>query len=191
MKNAKVLIIDNFDSFTYNIVYLLKSLDINPIILQNTCSLNDILHIDFSHLIISPGPSSPQNAGVSLECIRHFAKSKKILGICLGHQCIAECFGGKVKPMSAPTHAKSRLMHFKKNALFKGIKSPLKIGLYHSLYVSKLDSIESKKLKALGYSNGVLMALKVRGYKVYGIQFHPESILQKNGKKILKNFLKM
>ncbi|MWV62723.1 aminodeoxychorismate/anthranilate synthase component II [Helicobacter saguini] len=188
-KNAKVLIIDNFDSFTYNIVYLLESIKIKPIVLQNTCGLQDILRYDFTHLIISPGPSNPQNAGVSIDAIKYFAKTKRILGICLGHQCIAQAFGESVVKMPTPTHAKKHKMYFKKNTLFKYIKSPIKIALYHSLQV-KIDSIKPK-IKILAYSKKIIMAIKVKKCKIYGIQFHPESILQKHGKRIIKNFLEI
>ncbi|RDU67081.1 glutamine amidotransferase [Helicobacter didelphidarum] len=186
-KTKQVLMIDNYDSFTYNIIYLLRELGIQPIILQNDCSLEDILSYDFSHLCISPGPSHPIDAGISLEAIKYFAPSKKILGICLGHQCIAHAFGGEVSRMSFPTHGKTSLLHFEPNILFKDIHSPIQIALYHSLHVSNLGACE-----ALGYSTeGIIMALKVKGYDTYGVQFHPESILQHKGKKILKNFLEI
>lgn len=181
----QVIMIDNYDSFTYNVIYLLKELGTNPIVLQNNCSLQELQSHDFSHLVISPGPSSPLDSGICLEAITHFAPTKKILGICLGHQCIAVAFGGEVIGLDNPIHAKKGIMDFRENPLFKGISSPLEVALYHSLHVSKLGACE-----ALGYSRqGIVMALKAQQYDTYGIQFHPESILQKHGKTILKNFL--
>ncbi|TLD97564.1 aminodeoxychorismate/anthranilate synthase component II [Helicobacter jaachi] len=184
---AKVLVIDNYDSFTYNIIYLLQNLGLQPIVLTNDVDLATLQQHTFSHLIISPGPSHPLDSGVCLEAIRYFAPSKKILGICLGHQCIAQAFGGEVIPLENPIHAKSGRLFFSPNPLFKGVKQGVKIALYHSLYVSKLGACEP-----LGYSEAnVLMALKARAFDTYGVQFHPESILQAQGKIIMRNFLRL
>lgn len=184
---SRVLLIDNYDSFTYNLVYMLQNLGHSPMILPNDCKLKDLQKYDFSHLIISPGPSHPREAGVCLEAIRYFAPSKKILGVCLGHQCIAEAFGGVVSALKSPTHGKFSSLSFVPNPLFDGVKQGIHIALYHSLYVSSLG-----KCEALGYSaEGVLMVLKAMGYDTYGVQFHPESILQQQGERIVMNFLAM
>ena len=188
-KTPKVLLIDNYDSFTYNVLYLLKECGTKSFVVPNDTSLLELKQLckkhSITHLIISPGPSHPLESGVCLEAIRHFAPHKKILGICLGHQCIAQAFGGEVISLANPTHGKTAHFHFTPNPLFKGVKQGVKIALYHSLYVSQLGQCE-----ALGYSeNGVLMALKAKGYQSYGVQFHPESILQDQGKRIMQIFL--
>lgn len=184
-KHKKVLIIDNYDSFTYNILYLLLAIGADVQIVPNDTALSHITRLDFSHLLISPGPSHPLDSGVCLEAISTFAPTKKILGICLGHQCIAQAFGGEVVSMPSPTHAKSAILHFVPNPLFEGIPQGIRVALYHSLHVRELGGCE-----ALGYSDkNVLMVLKAKGYDTYGVQFHPESILQQKGKKIMKNFL--
>ncbi len=177
--------IDNYDSFTYNIVALLKKLGVKPIILKNDCSLQTIQNYQFTHLIISPGAGHPSGALVCLEAIRYFAPSKKILGICLGHQCIAHVFGGQIVPLKNPCHGKTQNILFKKNPLFLGLKQNIKVALYHSLYVNELGNCDSLAFS----SNGICMALKAKKYDCYGIQFHPESILQEKGKKIINNFL--
>ncbi|STQ87034.1 aminodeoxychorismate/anthranilate synthase component II [Helicobacter muridarum] len=182
-----VLLLDNYDSFTYNIIYKLRSIGVNYTILQNDCSLQDIKTTKFTHLIVSPGPSSPKESGISLQAIAYFAPIVPILGICLGHQCIAEVFGGEVNKMKTPIHAKSSTLSFIPDPLFKGIKQNLRIALYHSLHVTNPG-----ECKILGFSKeGIVMALRHRKYPCYGIQFHPESILQQQGRKIIKNFLSM
>ncbi|RDU69819.1 aminodeoxychorismate/anthranilate synthase component II [Helicobacter aurati] len=181
----RLVLLDNYDSFTYNIVYQLKCLGVIPIVLPNDCNLYEIQRIKFTHLIISPGPSSPKESGVCLEAIKYFAPYIPILGICLGHQCIAEAFGGEVGKMTTPKHGKSSILSFVPNPLFKGLKQNLKIALYHSLHVQNAGDCEILATN----EEGIIMALRHRQYPCYGIQFHPESILQEKGKKIMKNFL--
>ncbi|MCX2717326.1 aminodeoxychorismate/anthranilate synthase component II [Helicobacter sp. MIT 21-1697] len=188
-KAPKVLMIDNYDSFTYNVLYLLKQCGAKALVVPNDISLLALEQLcekhSIAHLIISPGPSHPLESGVCLDAIRHFAPTKKILGICLGHQCIAQAFGGEVISLANPTHGKNAHFYFTPHPLFKGIRQGVKVALYHSLYVSKLGQCE-----ALGYSeSGVLLALKARDYQSYGVQFHPESILQEQGRCIVQNFL--
>ena len=190
MKSKKLIIIDNYDSFTYNLYYYFCALGIKPVVVKNDfLPLKEALNFikKFEYIVISPGFGSPQDAGISKSVIKHFAKKKKILGVCLGHQCIAEVFGGEVKEMEVPLHAKQKQCDFKKSKLTKGLKKPLIVGLYHSLYVYNLG--ECKLLCAT--DEKIPMIIKHKKYKIYGVQFHPESILQKQGKKILKNFLKV
>lgn len=186
----KVLIIDNYDSFTYTIAYYLKELNIDYKIIKNDKYKNvkKLKKYNFTHLLISPGPNSPKQSKLSLKAIKYFKKTKKILGICLGHQCIAYVFGGKISKLKNPTHGKIKTINYKPNSLFKDIKSNFKICLYHSLYVKKI----SKKCEILAKSeDDIIMALKHKKYDIYGLQFHPESILSQNGKKILNNFLNL
>lgn len=184
----RVVLIDNYDSFTHNVVYLLCDIGIEVTIFRNDCNLETLKKQAFHALIIAPGPSHPLQSGICLDAIRYFAPYKKILGICLGHQCIAHVFGGEVTSMQTPQHGKVASVLFNKtfenHPLFKGIEQPLQVALYHSLHVSKLGNC-----KALACSeDGVVMVLQAQNYKTYGIQFHPESILQHSGKKLLQNF---
>ncbi|MBX1886396.1 anthranilate synthase component II [Campylobacter peloridis] len=184
----KVLIIDNYDSFTYTIAFYLKELGIKYKIIKNDKfkKAKKLKKYHFSHLIISPGPNSPKESKLSLKAIKYFKKKKKILGICLGHQCIVHAFGGKISKLPNPTHGKVKSINFKPNPLFNQLKQNFKICLYHSLYVSNIG----KKCEILAWSEDkIIMALKHKKYPIYGIQFHPEAVLSQNGKKLLRNFL--
>lgn len=186
----KILFIDNYDSFSYTIIFYLKELGYQCKVIKNDefKKAKDLSQFDFTHLIISPGPNSPEESKLSLKAIKYFKKSKKILGICLGHQCIAKAFKGEISKMENPTHGKTLTLIFKKDLLFKGIKKDIKICLYHSLHISKMP----KKCKILAKnSQGVIMAIKHKKYDIYGVQFHPEAILSQQGKKILRNFMKI
>lgn len=186
----KILLIDNYDSFSYTLALYFRELGYKVRIIKNDSfkRAKDLERFDFSHLIISPGPNSPAESKLSLKAIKHFKKHKKILGVCLGHQCIAHIFGGVVKKLPQPRHAKTSPLLFKKDKIFQGLKSPLQICLYHSLALKKCP----KKLKILAYDDrGTIMALKHRKYPIYGLQFHPEAILSLGGKKILHNFMQV
>lgn len=185
----KILLIDNYDSFTYTLVFYFKELGFAVRVVKNDAFKNAkaLENWDFSHLIISPGPNAPSESKLSLKAIRHFKKSKKILGICLGHQAIAQVFGGTVERLPAPRHAKVSPVFFKKDKIFKGLKNGFEACLYHSLHVKNCP----KSLKILAHDkNGVVMALRHKKYPIYGLQFHPEAILSEGGKKILSNFMK-
>ncbi len=182
--------IDNYDSFTYTIVFYLKELGFKCKVIKNDSfeSPKELEKIKFSHLIISPGPNSPKEAKNSQEAILHFRKKKKILGICLGHQCIAEAFLGEVTRLENPIHGKVSFLKFKEDRIFKNLKRKPKICQYHSLHISKMP----KSCKVLAQNEkGIIMAIKHKKYDIYGLQFHPEAILSQNGKKILKNFMKL
>ncbi|ECP6221323.1 aminodeoxychorismate/anthranilate synthase component II, partial [Campylobacter jejuni] len=155
----KILFIDNYDSFSYTIIYYLKELGFECKVIKNDAfkKAKELEKFDFTHLIISPGPHSPKESKLSLKAIKYFKKNKKILGICLGHQCIAEIFGGKVSKMQNPMHGKISKLYFKKDPIFKGIKQEIEICLYHSLHISSMP----EKCKILAHnSENIIMAIK-------------------------------
>ena len=189
----RVLLIDNYDSFTYNIVYYLKELGAKVKIVKNDFAKakKAIKYANkFDKIIISPGFGTPDDSGVCMDIIKALGAKKQILGICLGHQCLAKTFGAEVVRMPRPFHGVSVECEFKKSTLFKGVKKPLKIALYNSLRVvntAEFDILADIKVE----NKSIIMAIKHKKYSCYGVQFHPESILQAQGKKILKNFLNL
>ncbi len=195
-----LLMIDNYDSFTYNITQYLRELGADVRLLKNdVCSLEDIAKMSPSHIVISPGPGRPDNAGVSLALIRRFMSNIPILGVCLGHQCIAQALGGKIVSAQHVMHGKTSLIHHNGEGLFCGLSDPFVAARYHSLVVDK-SSLASDlgicawtvgKLSAEGEQGqeGEIMALSHKQYPLYGVQFHPEAILSECGHHILKNFL--
>ncbi|WP_096018979.1 anthranilate synthase component II [Campylobacter lanienae] len=189
----RVLLIDNYDSFTYNIVYYLKELGAKVKVVKNDFAKakKAIKYANkFDKIIISPGFGTPDDSGVCMDIIKALGAKKQILGICLGHQCLAKAFGAEVVRMPRPFHGVSVECEFKKSTLFKGVKKPLKIALYNSLRVentAEFDILADIKVE----NKSIIMAIKHKKYSCYGVQFHPESILQEQGKKILKNFLNL
>ena len=188
----KIVLIDNHDSFTYNIVQYLKELGINPLIFKNNeISIENLKKIDFSTLIISPGPGNPDEAGICLEILKEFYQTKKILGICLGHQIIAQFFSGKIARAKNPCHGKTYPVYFTPDRLFEGLNQGFLATRYHSLVV------DPKKfppcLEKIAWTNEdnqeIIMGLKHKTLPIYGVQFHPEAILTEGGKTLLKNFL--
>jgi len=185
-----LILIDNYDSFTYNVVQYLKELGVEPKVFKNDrISVDELKEMKFESIIISPGPSNPDNAGISLEVIKEFAPHKKILGICLGHQCISQVFGGKIIKAKEPMHAKVSKIHFTQGeSLFDGVPQEFLATRYHSLVVD--DKNYGKEIIPIAHTkNNVIMGLKHSYYKVFGVQFHPEAILSEYGKTILKNFI--
>lgn len=189
----RVLLIDNYDSFTYNIVYYLKELGVKVKVVKNDFAKakKAIKYANkFDKIIISPGFGTPDDSGVCMDIIKALGAKKQILGICLGHQCLAKAFGAEVVRMPRPFHGVSVECEFSKSTLFKGVKKPLKIALYNSLCVentAEFDILADIKVE----NKSIIMAIKHKKYSCYGVQFHPESILQAQGKKILKNFLNL
>lgn len=187
-----MILIDNYDSFTYNIVQYLRELGISPLVIKNDeKTIEEIKELNFNSIIISPGPSNPDNAGISLSVVEEFYKTKKILGVCLGHQCIAQYFGCNIIAATEPFHGKVSEIFFSENeSLFNNIKQGFLATRYHSLVVENKSIKEP--LEVIAYTkNKVIMALKHKQYKLYGVQFHPEAILTEYGKVILRNFINL
>ncbi len=186
-----MLVIDNYDSFTYNLVQYLGELGENPVVKRNDeISVDDIGAMGVQRIVISPGPCTPSEAGISVAAIKRWGKSIPILGVCLGHQAIGEAYGGKVVRARTLMHGKtSRITHDQKG-IFRNIPSPLEVMRYHSLIV-QTDSLPAE-LEIVARSKDdptEIHALRHREYPVWGVQFHPESILTESGKEILRNFL--
>lgn len=183
-----ILIIDNKDSFVYNLVHYIEEMGLSTHVVRNDAiSLDEIEQLAPSHCILSPGPCTPNEAGICLSLVQHFYQRLPILGVCLGHQAIAQAFGAQVCHALKPLHGRSALITHSKQGLFENLPSPLKVGRYHSLIVSKtafpqelLITAESEEME--------IMALAHRQYPVFGVQFHPESILTEAGKTLLRNF---
>lgn len=187
-----MILIDNYDSFTYNIVQYLREFGVFPLVIKNDeKTLDEISELDFSSIIISPGPSNPDNAGISLAVIEKFYKTKKILGVCLGHQCIAKKFGCNIIKAKEPVHGKVSEIFFNENEpFFRNVKQGFLATRYHSLMVDPLTLKEQLEVIA-STNDDVIMALKHKKYKLYGVQFHPEAILTQYGKVLLENFIKL
>ncbi|WP_294187169.1 aminodeoxychorismate/anthranilate synthase component II [uncultured Sphingobacterium sp.] len=189
MSNNKIVVIDNYDSFTYNLVHLLQELDQEYVVWRNDkFKLEDI--DAFDKILLSPGPGIPEEAGLLLDVIRTYAPHKSILGICLGQQAIAEVFGGTLFNMEKPLHgvATNITVIDESEKLFQDFPKDSKIGRYHSWAVSKDTLPTSLKVTAVD-ENGIIMALTHTEYDVRGMQFHPESVLTTNGKKLIENWL--
>ena len=186
-----MILIDNYDSFTYNIVEYFKALGVTPLVLKNDeVNISDLKKRIFQHIVISPGPGYPIHAGKSLDIIKHFYKTKKILGICLGHQCIAQYFGAKIIPDIYPTHGKTSPIFFNENPLFHNIPQGFLATRYHSLIIDK-QSLPDELLPIAWTENGINMGIQHKEYPLYGVQFHPEAILSEYGKVLFKNFLEI
>ncbi len=184
-----ILVIDNYDSFTYNLVQYLGELGEEIVVRRNDqISVADV-EANLPHrILISPGPGRPADAGISLELIAHFGGRVPILGVCLGHQAIGEVFGGRVVRAATVVHGKgSDIVHDGKS-IFRGLESPFRAGRYHSLVVER-ESLPHCLEVSAETGDGVIMGLRHREQKIEGVQFHPESILTQEGKKLLANFL--
>ena len=186
-----ILVIDNYDSFAYNLVQYLGELGQEPVVYRNDAiSPEQIEAMAPSHIIISPGPCTPLEAGISNDVVRYFRGKIPILGVCLGHQCIGYVYGGLIKRASVPVHGKDSLIFHDGETVFRGLPSPLVGGRYHSLIVGAESMPASLEVSAKT-EDGVVMGLRNRRDVVEGIQFHPESILTDRGHDILSNFLKL
>ncbi|MDR3223381.1 MAG: aminodeoxychorismate/anthranilate synthase component II [Methanobrevibacter sp.] len=188
-----ILLIDNYDSFSYNLYQMIGELDENIKVIRNDeLNLLEIQNISPDFIVISPGPGKPADGGISIEVIKKFHEDLPILGICLGHQCIYQAFGGKVSYSKKLVHGKvSNININNKNPIFKNLKTEIPVGRYHSL--SAIESYLPDELSIIAKSkeDNEIMAITHKKYPVYGLQFHPESILTPNGFNILENFLNL
>lgn len=186
-----ILVIDNYDSFTYNLVQEMGELGAAIQVVRNDqVSLDEIRAMNPSHIVISPGPGTPDDGGVSLDVIREFGPTTPIFGVCLGHQCIGQAYGGVVTRAGRLMHGKTSMVYHKDDALFKGVPSPFEATRYHSLIVEESSLPDCLTITAFT-DQGEIMGLRHKEYPVVGVQFHPESILTKFGLRILENFLAM
>ncbi|TAM34318.1 aminodeoxychorismate/anthranilate synthase component II [bacterium] len=186
-----ILMIDNYDSFTYNLVQYLGELGQEVKISRNDAlTVNDIRKLKPAKIVISPGPGRPEDAGITCEVIREFAGKIPILGVCLGHQAIGYVFGGRIVRAGRLMHGKTSKIYHNKKEIFKGIPNPFLATRYHSLLVARENLPDCLEITAQTREKEI-MGLKHKVYPVWGVQFHPESILTKSGKQILDNFLKL
>jgi len=184
-----VIVIDNYDSFVYNLAQYLGELGWEPLVYRNDqVTLEEIGGLSPSHILISPGPGTPLEAGISNDVIRHFAGSIPILGVCLGHQCIGYVYGGQVVHAPVPTHGKSSLVYHDGRTIYQSLPRPFEAGRYHSLVIKEDTLPTALELTAMT-GDGVVMGVRHKEYVVEGVQFHPESIMTDVGHDILKNFL--
>jgi anthranilate synthase/aminodeoxychorismate synthase-like glutamine amidotransferase len=184
-----ILVIDNYDSFTYNLVQYLGELGQEPVACRDDAiTLEQIEAMSPSHIVISPGPCTPLEAGISNDVIRYFRGKIPILGVCLGHQCIGYVYGGLIKRAALPMHGKESIIYHDGETVFRGLPSPLVGGRYHSLVIDA-ESVPASLEVSAKTGDGVIMGVRNRRDGVEGVQFHPESIMTPTGHDILSNFL--
>jgi len=184
-----LLVIDNYDSFTYNLVQYFGELGADPVVKRDDAiTPEEVEKLKPERIVISPGPGTPSDAGISMEVIRRMGKTTPILGVCLGHQCIAEVYGGKVVRADRLMHGKTSPIRHEASGVFAGLPNPFEATRYHSLIVEKSSVPACLRITA-DTAEGEIMGLQHREFPVHGVQFHPESILSREGKDLLRNFL--
>jgi anthranilate synthase component 2 len=184
-----ILLIDNYDSFVYNLARYVSELGGTPLVRRNDAmTVDDILDLAPSHVIISPGPCSPAEAGISTEVVRSVGRTIPVLGVCLGHQCIGAAYGGEIVRAGRPMHGKTSRIHHRGTDLFTGLPNPFLASRYHSLVISPASVPRELEVTATS-EDGEIMAVKHATHPVYGVQFHPESVLTEHGYWILDHFL--
>jgi anthranilate synthase/aminodeoxychorismate synthase-like glutamine amidotransferase len=190
-----VFVLDNYDSFTYNLVQYLGELGAEVEVRRNDrVTAEEIEAMQPTHILVSPGPCTPQDAGISIDLIRHFARKTPVLGVCLGHQAIGAAFGGKVIRAKNLMHGKTSEVEHDGKTIFAGVKTPMTATRYHSLIVEEQSLPSELEVSARTHDrdgNPVIMGLRHRKYPVEGVQFHPESVLTSDGRKLLSNFLQL
>ena len=187
-----VLVIDNYDSFTYNLVQYLGELGATVVVRRNDeATLDELRGLGHERVVISPGPGRPEQAGVSLAVIKEFGARMPLLGVCLGHQAIGLAFGGDVIRAPMPIHGKTSMVEHDGKGVFAGMSASFQAGRYHSLIVGE-DSLPAElEVAARTRDEGLVMGLRHRTLPIHGVQFHPESVLTEEGRRLLRNFLEM
>ena len=187
-----LLVIDNYDSFTYNLVQYFGELGADIRVHRNDeITVDDIGTLKPARIVISPGPGRPEDAGITPDVIRRFGQTTPILGVCLGHQAIGVVYGGTVCRATSPMHGKTSTVVHDGKGVFSGITDPFQAGRYHSLVISGTDVPAELEVAARTKEDGVIMAVRHRSHPVHGVQFHPESVLTDEGRRILQNFLEL
>tara|TARA_B100001121_G_scaffold307457_2_gene329026 strand:+ start:23790 stop:24359 length:570 start_codon:yes stop_codon:yes gene_type:complete len=185
-----ILVIDNYDSFTYNLVQYIGEVSSDIKVVRNDeISVSAMAELNVSHIVISPGPGRPSDAGISLDVVKAFHDQIPILGVCLGHQVIGEAFGGTITYAKEIMHGKVSPIYHKAEGIYQGIESPFNATRYHSLIIDKKDFPRKELLVTSKLKDGTIMGVQHKKFPVIGIQFHPESILTDHGKQLIKNFL--
>ncbi len=186
-----VLVIDNYDSFTYNLVQYLGELGAEVRVMRNdAASLDEVAGVRADRIVISPGPGRPENAGITMDVIRQLGEKTPILGVCLGHQAIGAVFGGDVVRAGVPMHGKTSTIEHDGRGVFAGIAAPFEASRYHSLVVAEASLPAALDITARTRDDRHIMGLRHKTWPVHGVQFHPESILTAEGRTILRNFLR-
>jgi anthranilate synthase/aminodeoxychorismate synthase-like glutamine amidotransferase len=184
-----ILLIDNYDSFVYNLARYVRELGEDPVVRRHDAiSVDQILELAPTHIIISPGPCSPKEAGISTDVVRRVGPRIPLLGVCLGHQCIGAAYGGEIVRAGAPMHGKISRIHHSETGLFAGLPNPFMATRYHSLVIAPASVPASLRVTATA-DDGEIMAVEHVEHPVYGVQFHPESVLTEHGYRILDHFL--
>ncbi len=186
-----ILLIDNYDSFTYNLVQALAGMGADIRVERNDAiTVESALALKPAGIIISPGPGTPDNAGISVNLIRATSGKLPLLGVCLGHQALSVAFGGRIVAAAAIMHGKTTPVHHHGDGLYRGLRNPFPAGRYHSLAVERATLPQDLVIEA-ETADGEIMGLRHRQHPSYGVQFHPESVLTPSGKRLLRNFLEM
>jgi anthranilate synthase component 2 len=188
-----ILVIDNYDSFTYNLVQYLGELGADPVVRRNDAiTVDEIGELAPSAIVLSPGPGTPKDAGITVDAIRRWGSSIPMLGVCLGHQAMGEAYGGVVIRADRVMHGKTSLVHHDGSGVFAGLPSPLEVMRYHSLIVERDTLPDCFDVVAYAADNETeIHGMKHREFPVYGVQFHPESVMTQHGKDMLQNFLEL
>lgn len=187
-----ILLIDNYDSFVYNLARYTRELGYQCLVKRNNeITVDEVKILAPSHIIISPGPCAPAQAGICVQLIQTLHKYVPILGVCLGHQAIGEAFGGHIVRAQVPMHGKGRLIHHDGQSIFEGIPNPMLVARYHSLIIERASCPDILSITATCPESGAIMAVQHQDSPTYGVQFHPESVLTKHGMTLLRQFLSL